>query len=177
VSIAGDEEPAWSFSGVHEFRVACLREAVTLAYREDEVEDRRADDLLEGIIEGIREGRCPRCGGDYKADEIPAGSRLTACRCVPVCTDCGRNEAWNHFNDWFTPPGYWPIGSDSEASRRRDAGVEPLPDLAVSTTEAFLDAASGALISLEGGEGIVNITPRTGGWAELGFDEEDGGSD
>jgi hypothetical protein len=74
------------------------------------------------------------------------------------------------------PTRCWPIGSDSEASRRRHAGVEPLPERAVSTTEAFLETALGALISSEGGEGIVNITPRTGGWAELGFDEEGGGS-
>jgi len=38
-------------------------------------------------------GQCARCDTALVEGEIPSGSRVTDCRCIPVCTLCGEIEA------------------------------------------------------------------------------------
>jgi hypothetical protein len=50
------------------------------------------------VVALIEAERCPRCEGALYPDGRvpawqPAGSRATACRCIPVCEDCAHAEA------------------------------------------------------------------------------------
>jgi hypothetical protein len=57
------------------------------------------------LVALIDAGTCPRCEIPLpKADELPAGSRVTDCRCIPICRLCGSEEG-----TWVVPPWAWPI--------------------------------------------------------------------
>jgi hypothetical protein len=45
---------------------------------------------LVGLLHDIDHGACPRCQGPMRGfrSQIPAGSRVTWCRCIPICADC-----------------------------------------------------------------------------------------
>jgi len=51
-------------------------------------------------------------------------------------------------------------------------GIEPIPCRETPSAEAFLDIASGALISAQGSEGATDLTPNMGGWAQFGFSQD-----
>jgi hypothetical protein len=86
-----------SFSGKHTFDPQCLIDA----YRETLGEEHDPYDELEGVEEVallvascIDRGLCPRCGariddGPHGEKEIPSGSYVTDCRCIPICAECG----------------------------------------------------------------------------------------
>jgi hypothetical protein len=82
-----------SFSGAHPFRPVHLR-AVLLN-----------DDQLVDLVQLIDGEICPRCLG-FLPEEFPAGSRVTDCRCIPVCSDCGSDEPWSLIH-----PADWPVDS------------------------------------------------------------------
>ena len=110
-------------SGLHPFRVEHLAEAL-------------GDDPHEWLahfLTALEEGRCPRCDGPLMRAEdgmihppgddgsVPAGSLVTACRCIPVCEDCEADEdifdetwiVYDHPPADVAMPSDWPI--DREA--------------------------------------------------------------
>jgi hypothetical protein len=72
-----------SFSGRHEFQRTCLSKT-----------DANEPGTVDQIVADINSGRCPRCRGPLpNPPEFPAGSRVTRCRCIPICGGCGSDEA------------------------------------------------------------------------------------
>jgi hypothetical protein len=71
-----------SFSGVRAWDAAALN-------------DTDADPATAAkIIDNIALEHCPRCEGPLpKAPDLPAGSRITRCRTIPICSQCGSEEA------------------------------------------------------------------------------------
>jgi hypothetical protein len=49
---------------------------------------------LAGLLHDIDHDACPRCQGRSRTSptEIPAGSRVTSCRCIPICAECEARE-------------------------------------------------------------------------------------
>jgi hypothetical protein len=94
--MAGDTERGErieSFSGAHPFRPLCLAE---LLDDPDQVYD---------ITAMIDLGHCPRCEERMlpQRPNYPAGSRVTRCRCIPICSACGSHEAFvaiRHPSEW-----------------------------------------------------------------------------
>lgn len=76
-----ERESIVSFSGAHPFRPSCLAD---LGMVMDEVAE---------ITLAVDAGDCPRCGASLPENCLAAGSRMTRCRCVPVCGECGTDEA------------------------------------------------------------------------------------
>jgi hypothetical protein len=73
------------------------------------VEDGFPGDEVDAVVEIVRRidsGRCPRC--ERPLSGYPAGSRATRCRCIPVCSACGEQEAFRPFlmelTAWVTRP-------------------------------------------------------------------------
>lgn len=67
---------------------ACLHEALRLSGVTQE-QQRQAE--VEQILAAVEAGLCPRCQAGLR--ELPAASRVTPDRCVPVCSECGSHEA------------------------------------------------------------------------------------
>jgi len=107
-------------------------------------------------------GCCPRCGsGLPKPPVSPAGSRVTACRCIPICGTCGEHEALS-----TTSPSEWPL--DPEDVREQMAQW-----LATGTSSLALLAPEGDdCYCVVDGDGVTPVRPRQhpGGWAEFGPD-------
>jgi len=128
---------AGSFSGCHPFRNQCLREQLLTEWPgyhrdeygddlEDYVAEREADpdDQAVVITSTIDAGRCPRCDELFPADRLPAGSRVTACRCIPVCPACGDHEALVVMPAISWP---WPAVHIREQGIRMDAARKGRP--------------------------------------------------
>lgn len=49
---------------------------------------------LVGLLHDIDHGACPRCQGPLRtsAGQLSPGSRVTSCRCIPICTECEERE-------------------------------------------------------------------------------------
>lgn len=95
-----------SFSGAHPFRLQCLAEVLRI-----EVGDEN-DDLALELVALIDAGRCPRCGRPITEREIASGSRMTSCRCIPVCAACGEDESWGQLGAGLHDEGcldQWPV--------------------------------------------------------------------
>jgi hypothetical protein len=154
-----------TFSGAHPFRPACLLSA----YRESSDEEVDCTDEVAVLIERyIDRGLCPRCGRRYQEREMPAGSRVTSCRCIPVCRECGRAEALEGFAlaeingpedsallGMIGPVCEWPIDADeqtmaiAEFDLRHTSGA-PFADVPVSD---------------------IQEREHPGGWLEHGHDD------
>jgi hypothetical protein len=158
-----------SFSATHPFRPACLRGCVEERWRLvdlsvvrwDDADDDYVTDITARLVEHIDAGRCPRCDGPLlpaDADDRtrPAGSRITLCRCVPVCSACGFDEAFD-----LRWPDVWPVDRNEQEERRRAivAGARP----------AVLDVDAGVVLDDYGVTPIKRTS--TGGWAEYGYDD------
>lgn len=146
-----------SFSGTHPYRSECVRGIVELDASLNEVPDATMlADAMVGYIDGALEhGRCPRCGGpllpeDHPDGWLPAGSRETLCRCIPICGVCGSDEALaDHVSllDWPVPA--------NEVQRRHEELMAQFELVTLSPKIAR---------SIKPGR-------PTGGWAEFGVDE------
>ena len=110
-------------SGLHPFRVEHLAEALG----EDPTRK------LDLFLADLEQDHCPRCGGPLlRGDDglvhppgddgsVPAGSRVTGCRCIPVCEDCEMDEelfnetsvAADHPYADVAMPSEWPIDRDA----------------------------------------------------------------
>ena len=93
-----------TLSGAHEFDPAHVS-AIQRAY----------------VVSVLDSSLCPRCGGPLTADEMPAGSRATPCRCVPVCAECGADEAYEEAGIYGEAPSAtfeeWPVDRDAMLAR------------------------------------------------------------
>ena len=78
----------------HAFRAPCLRaELEVYLDRHGETDHGLVGHALVGLLHDIDHGACPRCQGPMPtAGSIPAGSRVTTCRCIPICVDCESRE-------------------------------------------------------------------------------------
>lgn len=77
----------------------------------------RAQETTTALTQVIDLGKCPRCGEPLPLlPEYPAGSRITACRCIPICGPCGTHEGIEGFVNGgradVTLPKAWPIDPD-----------------------------------------------------------------
>jgi hypothetical protein len=97
-----------TFSGSHAFRSEHLAEAMD------------GGGWLEGLLSNIRLGTCPRCNGPLLPrgeGEIPSGSRVTACRCIPICYECGEDEGFTSWEGGLDSAADWPIERDEMMAR------------------------------------------------------------
>lgn len=155
-----------SFSGTHAFKVEHVIDSIELDwFGEFEPEQLRvlAEKRAKDVAARLRDGSCPRCDGALDRAAL-AGSRVTSCRCIPICSLCGADEA---FQPMLGRPmsrvWQWPI-SRGHRTRRRNK----MMGKATVTTGII----SGSTIITEHGATPLDTTPRTGGWAEFGLDEE-----
>jgi hypothetical protein len=139
-----------SFSGTHGWHPIVLLDT-----------DAHEAETAEEIIYNIESGRCPRCDGPLPTPpEYPAGSRVTACRSIPICGRCGSDEVDEQLSTGLSSPGCWPIPlAEIEARRAQWEGALKAAILSGDT-----------LINDDGAEPITLINPcNTGGWAQYGF--------
>lgn len=160
--------PVRSFSGSHPFRPVHLLEALA-------VEAPEGADLVgiaAELTERVDAGRCPRCGRHLpEMPEFPAGSRITACRCIPICGPCGVHEAFAGYPGG-TPSskagiprwGAWGWHAEPPSPADVDADVQAID---ASGEEGFLDLRSGVVVTARG-VFVGRVTPREhpGGWAD-----------
>lgn len=84
-----------AFSGTHQFRPQCLRAEIDRDLDEHGDVDRGfLIHALVGVLHDIDHGTCPRCEGPLATlgGDGPVGSRVTSCRCIPICARCGEHE-------------------------------------------------------------------------------------
>jgi hypothetical protein len=94
---------------LHAFRPSCLRAELERHLDEQGQGDHGVvGHALVGLLHDIDHGICPRCQGPPSPGERPAGSRVTSCRCIPVCAECEAREtkeasigALYSVFDWF----------------------------------------------------------------------------
>jgi hypothetical protein len=92
-----------SFSGTHDWHQTVLVDT-------DADNEGNADD----IIWNIEHSRCPRCEGPLpQPPEYPAGSRITACRSIPICGRCGEDEGFELMDAMFARNEFGGISSAS----------------------------------------------------------------
>ena len=170
--------PIRSFSGLTPFRPADLLEQLRVDEEAKDEDSRIADDLLIKLathLTRLVDGhRCPRCDTALP-DEMPAGSRVTACRCIPICSLCGQAEgllsggrnrgdrmAFN--KDWGS--------SRVNVERSRESAIA-VNDLVMKGKDGNLDVETGVSIDEDGAGPVVIGPPSTGGWAQFGDDGND----
>lgn len=154
-----------SFSGTHDYRAGCVSAAAELAAvtdfgysPDDDGVSKIGAHWAATVTEQLESGRCPRCRGKMpEPPMIPAGSRVTACRCIPIC--CGSDEATYPIPLWR-----WPT-SRSAISRRRNKLHREHPPVRGVIQWGHVITSSG----------VGQIIPREhpGGWAEFGHDDDE----
>jgi hypothetical protein len=137
---------AESFSGCHPFRPSCLAKAMHDNWM-GVYDDAVAVERLARFVDHIDAGRCPRCREDAP---YSAGSRMTDCRCIPICSTCGTHEVWYPWG-----PSSWPID-------RYDIEVE---------LEEIHDNAEMVLLNISTLKVALESAAPTGGWAQHGYDD------
>jgi hypothetical protein len=149
---------AQSFSGCHPYQPHCLELAL------DAVDFFDVGDVVDEITELIQNNVCPRC--TTNSLEHPAGSRITDCRCVPICGPCGGQESLV-----LLGADSWPV---SEADHRWWLGhvYGQVPQLEVADAGQISNDSTGAPVLMTE-DGITQIRPRLhpGGWLEFGWSE------
>lgn len=120
----------------------------------------RADHLIAQSI-------CPRCEGKLLTNDhpqfYPAGSRITQCRSVPVCSDCGTHEAFE-------------VAILGECSRLEEWAYLLRSEI-LSSLERIQAKAKPGYITVDkvmtaDGVGELDTSPTTGGWAQFGTRSE-----
>jgi hypothetical protein len=150
----------WTFSGTHEFRSTCLADA-----------DAHEQGVADQIVADIDDGRCPRCRRPLttKPGHLAAGSRVTRCRCIPICSTCGSDEAnetvdgMRGIGSGLSAAGHWPIPVEELEGRHARHNQR--------TEVAIFGVENGSLIGEHGSIPVIN-TCDTGGWAQYGYDKE-----
>lgn len=83
-----------SSEATHAFRPGCLKAEIERLL--DERGDFKRGLLVHAyvaLVNDIDDGRCPRCQGPLTVEgEMPEGSRVTSCRCIPLCAACSDCE-------------------------------------------------------------------------------------
>ena len=175
-----------TFSGAHPFRPACLvavwQESMRYEYGDPTYSHDDAVDFVAALIPAIDNGRCPRCDTALADHEIPSGSRMTDCRCIPICTLCGKIEAivmadlvnvHGPEDAALTPllscVADWPVDrSEQQAGmdEYRVRHVRPLGTL-------VRDDDSQLFVITESGVATLSMRESPGGWLEHGFDDSE----
>lgn len=148
-----------TFSGTHPWHPSVLVDT-----------DADAQGNADDIIYDIEHGLCPRCEGPLQRanHDIPAGSRITQCRSIPICYRCGDDEKYEAL-DAATGQGWggisaascWPLPIEEIEERKLRYEKHAVPAIL-----AF-DRKRGVLVTEDGVSQVVN--PRnTGGWAQYG---------
>lgn len=145
-----------SFSGAHPFRPQCLAALLDDEYL-DAFYGTDADEHLAHLVTEVDSGRCPRCGRDLPTGATrPSGSRVTRCRCIPVCGPCGEHEIAD-----LVGPNDWPAVSPSEVDEwRAEMLANAKPGIVTEST-----------VITEEGASEIRPRPHPGGWAEFGYDD------
>lgn len=161
-------QPVRSFSGAHPFRPACLQQAVHAVFEfdPDEFESEGVDPVQHvlDLVQMVDRGECPSCGRDLPTGNfMPAGSRLTRCRCVPVCVGCGNLEALHgiEVTAWPMPP------EDVDALNARMLASAKLTDV------TLMGEGGAPVLITEDGVTEIRLRDHPGGWAEFGYDDTD----
>jgi hypothetical protein len=152
-----------TFSGTHDFDPTVLVDT-----------DADVEGKADEIIWDIENGRCPRCEGPLPTPpEYPAGSRITACRSIPICGRCGEDEAFEQLDaerglEWgLSAAGCWPIPTEEIEERITRYHQQMKP--AIMTTDGYLVTEDGS---------VPVINPRNiGGWAQYGYETDPDGDD
>ena len=156
-----------SFPGTHPYNEECAAAAVQLDWIDVPNMEFTLEELTRlgrhhatRVTAELNAGRCPRCSGPISPDRN-AGSRITTCRCIPICPRCGEDEAF--------PLGLarriweWPT-SKSAITRRLNKARE-----GAEITTAIV---TGNTMITETGATEIKGRPHPGGWAEYGHDGE-----
>lgn len=154
-----------SFSGTHAYNPTCARASVELDWFEEfEIGLNVLSQVhADGVTERLETGICPRCDGPIDLERT-AGSRVTTCRCIPICPACGEDEAFQPaLGRPMSRIWQWPI-SRGHRTRRRNKVMEQ----SVVTTGIL----SGSTLITEDGAHPIQLRANSGGWAEHGMDEE-----
>lgn len=151
-----------SFSGAHPFRPQCLR--ALLIDSEEEIDDNvgvEPDEYLVWLLNDIDARRCPRCQRVLHEGEIASGSRVTTCRCIPICGRCGSDEVWDicHPADWRSIEPEDVEGRLAAITLRTESATGAITDDPIITRDGVL------------GLEAVNFRQHPGGWAEFGYDD------
>lgn len=174
-----------TFSGSHPFRPSCLLAAYEYECSQfgDDADALRtaAAEFVEGRLRVINDGLCPRCERAFVSGEIPSGSRSTACRCVPVCSDCSTAE----FELGGTSPASlsdgdclnfvalvsviaWPV----DLAAQGEFLAEWRSRYNIHRGVVVLGVDENPKVLHEGREARLIQRPHPGGWAEFGYDEK-----
>ena len=161
-----------SFSGAHPFRPACV---ITAAHDAlgvgtglgDRADHDEAVRVANKIVDALNATTCPRCStplarSDRGAYWDNAGSRVTRCRCIPICSDCGMHEGLaRHFS--ATPLGVldWPAGHNDVETELEHWRHGPARVRISSADHPLTDS------------GTVRQAQYAGGWRVYGYGDED----
>ncbi len=155
-----------SFSGTHAYQDNCVRNSVFDAWFEhlgaDAFVERLAAQVAGTTTAALERGNCPRCLDPLPTEHPGAGSRITRCRCIPVCSQCGRDEGWQAWRfQGISRLDQWPVSKGAITRRENIVAREVSPVVGLVVGDGVLT---------EQGVGTLDLTPRSGGWAELGVD-------
>jgi len=160
-----------TFSGSHRFRPACLV-GVYEEWMDDEYDNAadlhdRAIEFVAGVVELLDSGKCPRCNGPLVRSEreYPAGSRLTHCRCIPVCGPCGLLEAILPLSQQVLLPEW---GKEDAVAREAEV-VNAIP-IHWPTTDPVTEQSAGSILSLIGDWKERDDGGMPDGWVKYGYD-------
>jgi hypothetical protein len=113
-------------------------------------------DVAITVTEAIAAGRCPRCSGPL--GDYPAGSRITACRCIPICSTCGGQEPFVLF-----AVTCWPVTQADHDLMMASSEWR--------TAEVSTGITDGEMVITEDGSTPLRGRPHPGGWLEFGWSE------
>jgi hypothetical protein len=108
-------------------------------------------DHVETLVQMIDAGRCPRC--EDPLPSVPAGSKATPCRCIPVCSSCGDQEDFALISALS-----WPL----DAEEREECDYE---------YEEALCRIGEKVTTMEVETSTLELQEHPGGWAEYGYDD------
>lgn len=169
-----------TYSGSHPFRPDCLLTAYKAGMYEQD--DEGAVDRVAFLIRKyIDKGLCPRCTQPLKP-KGPAGSRVTECRCIPICAECAQAEVLqgavlaatgdemdNVLLGMVGPVTRWPIDPDRQAFALLE--WHTLHSRPGSTVDLIVDPDFDPEIDAPDGWIAVAPRPNPGGWLEYGYDD------
>jgi len=154
-----------SFSGAHPYRPQCVIDACSHDFPGADYSKWRTD-IAVGITRKLDGGTCPRC--DSVLDlKVTAGSRITRCRCVPICPTCGDDEGRQaSFGTGVSQAWRWPVRK-GDITRRRNKWLKQV-------TPAVMELGGDDQVPVvlsDDGVTPVRTRPFPGGWAEFGYDD------
>lgn len=162
-----------SFSGTHPYDVSVLQfmptdylQSIADQFRSPSITaEWLRESAIEMIDERIKDGRCPRCTRPLLDPEnptrMPAGSRITQCRSVPICGLCGSHESIEQTSCGLTPPELWRLLTPLKVRRR----VNKWDRDHSAPISGYTD---GNTVITEAAVTTPHPRPNPGGWAEFG---------